>query len=338
MNKFKVGIVGCGRISTVYRKAFHDAEDLVEVCFAVDKELSRAQAFADEFPGCRASDRLEDLLAAGLDAVHICTPHFLHKQHAVACLKAGCHVLTEKPIALSMEDAAEMMETAAACKKQLAVIFQNRYIPGVQEVKRLIAQGAFGQIKGAWSHLAWYRPESYYKCDWKGSWEKEGGGVVIDQAIHSIDLVRYMMGSEAKTIQGHIARRILTTIEVEDEADAAITFENGATYAFSACNYYVTNSPIRIEICGENGRALLTETEMEITLAGHKPYKVLPREGLNTAGEVYWGAYHSVQVRDFYESLAKGQQTSVHPQDAAKTLELVLGIYRSAKENRTVKL
>lgn len=238
-----------------------------------------------------------------------------------------------------MEDAAEMMETAAACKKQLAVIFQNRYIPGVQEVKRLIAQGAFGQIKGAWSHLAWYRPESYYKCDWKGSWEKEGGGVVIDQAIHSIDLVRYMMGSEAKTIQGHIARRILTTIEVEDEADAAITFENGATYAFSACNYYVTNSPIRIEICGENGRALLTETEMEITLAGHKPYKVPPPpRGPEHGGRSILGRISQRAGPGFLRKPGKGAADQRPPAGRGKTLELVLGIYRSAKENRTVKL
>lgn len=336
MDKFRVGIIGCGRISTVYLNAFKEIKDMVEVRFAVDKDLGRAQAFAAHFEGCGASDKLEDMLAAKLDAVHVCTPHFLHKEHAVACLKAGCHVLTEKPIALTMEDAREMIDTARACGRQLGVIFQNRYIEGVQEAKRLIESGALGTIRGAWSSLAWHRPPSYYECDWKGSWEKEGGGVVIDQAIHSIDLVRYMMGCEACSVQGHIARRILTCIEVEDEADAAITFENGAVYAFSACNYYVKNSPIRVEISGDKGRCLLTEMDMEIELEGRMPYHVEPRLCMN-GGESYWGSYHSAQVRDFYQKLRAGQLVSVDPEDAAKTLELVLGLYASAKEGRTVE-
>lgn len=336
MKKFRIGIIGCGRISVVYRQSFKNISDFVEVCFAVDKDMERAKAFAKEFEGCQASDKLEDMLAAKLDAVHVCTPHFLHKEHVIASLKAGCHVLTEKPIALSLADAQEMMDTAKARDRQLGVIFQNRYIEGVQEAKKLIEAGTFGKLLGAWSCLNWHRPPSYYECDWKGSWEKEGGGVVIDQAIHSIDLVRYLMGCEARSIQGHIARRILTNIEVEDEADAAITFENGAVYAFSACNYYIKNSPIRIEISGEKGRCLLTETEMEIELEGQKPYHVLP-ESISETGESYWGSYHTVQIRDFYERLALGEQVSVEPADAAKTLELVLALYTSAKENRTVE-
>lgn len=336
MEKFRVGIIGCGRISVVYRQAFKDIADLIQVCFAVDKDISRAKAFAAEFEGCRASDRLEDMLQEKPDVIHVCTPHFLHKSHVIASLKAGCHVLTEKPIALSLEDAQEMIDTAKKCNRQLGVIFQNRYIEGVQEAKHLIEFGALGKICGAWSSLNWHRPPSYYECDWKGSWEKEGGGVVIDQAIHSIDLVRYLMGCEAKSVQGHIARRILTNIEVEDEADAAFVFENNAVYAFSANNYYVKNSPIRIEISGEKGRCLLTETEMEIELEGQAPYRVMPK-AINNGGESYWGAYHSVQIRDFYERLSLGEKVSVEPEDAAKTLEMVLGLYTSAKENHIVE-
>ena len=336
MEKFRVGIIGCGRISVVYRQAFKDIADLIQVCFAVDKDISRAKAFAAEFEGCRASDRLEDMLQEKPDVIHVCTPHFLHKSHVIASLKAGCHVLTEKPIALSLEDAQEMIDTAKKCNRQLGVIFQNRYIEGVQEAKHLIESGALGKICGAWSSLNWHRPPSYYECDWKGSWEKEGGGVVIDQAIHSIDLVRYLMGCEAKSVQGHIARRILTNIEVEDEADAAFVFENNAVYAFSANNYYVKNSPIRIEISGEKGRCLLTETEMEIELEGQAPYRVMSK-AINNGGESYWGAYHSVQIRDFYERLSLGEKVSVEPEDAAKTLEMVLGLYTSAKENHIVE-
>ncbi|MDU4976551.1 MAG: Gfo/Idh/MocA family oxidoreductase, partial [Hungatella hathewayi] len=284
MEKIKAGIIGCGRISSVYKAAFENLRDEVELVLAVDKELSRAEKLAAAFPGCGYSDKLEDLLKQPLSVVHVLTPHFLHKEHGIACLEAGFHVLTEKPIAITAEDADAMIRAAKKNKRQLGVIFQNRYIEGVQEVKRLIAEGKFGRITGAFSTLNWWRPPSYYECDWKGSWEKEGGGVVIDQAIHSLDLVRYMMGCEPVKVKGQIDRRILTNIEVEDVADAAITFENGAVYSFFACNYYTSNSPIRVEISGENGTALLTQDEVVIRLKGQEPRIVSPSVRSNVNG------------------------------------------------------
>lgn len=337
MEKIKAGIIGCGRISSVYKAAFENLRDEVELVFAVDKELSRAEKLAAAFPGCGYSDKLEDLLKQPLSVVHVLTPHFLHKEHGIACLEAGFHVLTEKPIAITAEDANAMIRAAKKNKRQLGVIFQNRYIEGVQEVKRLIAEGKFGRITGAFSTLNWWRPPSYYECDWKGSWEKEGGGVVIDQAIHSLDLVRYMMGCEPVKVKGQIDRRILTNIEVEDVADAAITFENGAVYSFFACNYYTSNSPIRVEISGENGTALLTQDEVVIRLKGQEPRIVSPSARPDVNGEAYWGNYHEIQIRDFYRCLRAGKPVPVDPEDAKRTLELVLDIYRSSKEGREIE-
>jgi UDP-N-acetyl-2-amino-2-deoxyglucuronate dehydrogenase len=337
LEKIKAGIIGCGRISSVYKAAFENLRDEVELVFAVDKELSRAEKLAAAFPGCGYSDKLEDLLKQPLSVVHVLTPHFLHKEHGIACLEAGFHVLTEKPIAITAEDADAMIRAAKKNKRQLGVIFQNRYIEGVQEVKRLIAEGKFGRITGAFSTLNWWRPPSYYECDWKGSWEKEGGGVVIDQAIHSLDLVRYMMGCEPVKVKGQIDRRILTNIEVEDVADAAITFENGAVYSFFACNYYTSNSPIRVEISGENGTALLTQDEVVIRLKGQEPRIVSPSVRSNVNGEAYWGNYHEIQIRDFYRCLRAGKPVPVDPEDAKRTLELVLDIYRSSKEGREIE-
>ena len=331
MGKFRVGVIGCGRISAVYKKAFAAMQDRLEIVIAVDKVKERAEAFASAFPGCLASDDLDDLLRQDLDAVHVLTPHFLHRMHVEACLKAGFNVLTEKPIATTIEDGQSMIRTAREYGRQLGVIFQNRYIEGIQEAKKLIEDGQLGKIKGAWSHLAWHRPPSYYQCDWKGSWEKEGGGVVIDQAIHSIDLVRYLMGCEVDEIQGHIAKRILTMIEVEDEADAAIRFSNGAVYAFSACNYFVENSPIRVEIAGEKGQILLTESVVDISLDGKKPYRVEPQMDPDDSHVRYWGNYHAVQIDDFYSRLASGKDVPWDPEDALRTLAVVLGIYESGK-------
>lgn len=333
MNQLRVGIIGCGRIAATYGQALRQLG--VTVCFAVDKRPERAKDFAGMFSNCGYSENIEDMLAQKPDVVHVLTPHFLHKEHVIAALRAGCNVLTEKPIALSVADAKEMMQAAKIAGKQLGVIFQNRYIEGIVRAKQLLEEGILGKITGAWSTLNWWRPASYYECDWKGSWEKEGGGVVIDQAIHSIDLVRHLMNCEAISIKGQIDRRVLTNIEVEDVASAAIRFENGAVYSFYACNYFTCNSEIRIEIACENGNILLKEDTVTILRNGVEE-TIRPVGGSN-GGEKYWGMYHQVQLREFYEKLLKGQAVPTDPGEATKTLALVLGIYQSAKENREVK-
>ena len=255
MRKLRVAVIGCGRIASVYSAAFAKMEDEIDVILALDKDIVRAQSFAAPFGGCAAAADVElsafreMLRRVKPDVLHILLPHHLHCRYAVAALEEGVHVLTEKPIAIDLADADAMIVAARASGRQLGVVFQNRYIDGVQRVRGLMERGALGGVRGAFSMLNWHRPASYYQCDWKGRWATEGGGVVIDQAIHSIDLVRYMTGLEAVSVQGHTARRVLKTIEVEDEADAAITLSNGTVYSFFACNYYTKNSPIRIEIC-----------------------------------------------------------------------------------------
>lgn len=336
MKKIRVGVIGCGRISAVYKEAFLKIPG-IQVVYAVDKELERARNFASPFH-CGFSDRLEDLLCRDLDAIHVLTPHFLHKEHVIACLRAGFHVLTEKPIAIYPTDADDMIRAAKESGRQLGVVFQNRYIEGVREAWRLIREGAFGKLTGAWSTLHWWRPLSYYECDWKGSWEKEGGGVVIDQAIHSLDLVRYLCGAQSASVQAYIGRRVLTNIGVEDVADAAIVFDNGMTYSFFATNYYVENSPIQIEIKGEKGTFHLTDTSATITLDNQAPYTIDSSRDAQNPGQSYWGRHHAVQIAEFYDCLLNGRPVPVDPGDAKATLSLVQGIYRSAKENKKVEV
>jgi UDP-N-acetyl-2-amino-2-deoxyglucuronate dehydrogenase len=335
---FRIGIIGCGRVSAAYADSFASMKESVKVCYCVDTRIERAQSFAAQFAGCGYSDKLVDLLYQPLDAVHVLTPHFLHHDHVIACLRAGFHVLTEKPIAIDPDDGRHMIDTSIACGRQLGVVFQNRYITGVREIRRLIGQGAFGEIRGAWSQLNWWRPPSYYECDWKGTWAREGGGVVIDQAIHSLDLVRFLTGLPVRSVQAHIDTRILTGIEVEDVADAAIVLENGAVYSFFASNYYTCNSPIRIEISGEKGRALLTGDRVTVNLDGEAE-RVIPMEATGVSdGEDYWGSCHLLMLRDFYRALAAGEPAPVDPEDALRTLQLVQAIYRSSRENTKIMM
>lgn len=336
MPKLKVGIVGCGRIAVVYRDVFKKCGDQMELRCAVDKVRERAESFAADF-SCAALDHFDAVLEQDLDVVHICTPHFLHPEQVIRCLEAGFHVLTEKPMAIALDDADRMIAAARAAGKKLGVIFQNRYIEGIVAAKKLIDGGKLGKITGAWSHLTWWRPPSYYECDWKGSWEKEGGGVLIDQAIHSVDLVQYLVGSPVAWIHGHIDNRILKTVAVEDVADAAIGFENGCIYSLFACNYYTHNAPIQIEIMGEKGKVHLKGFEVTVEIEGESaPIVPAPLNDVNIPGQGYWGAYHCRQIREFYDCILGDRPVTIDGVEGKKALAMVLGVYRSSRENRRI--
>lgn len=337
MDVIKAGVIGCGRISSVYLDAFQKMKGTVEVRCAADKVYERAEAFAGHFPGCTPYQSVEEMLAAeNVDVIHVLTPHFLHKEHVLMSLQAKKHVLTEKPIAIDPGDAREMIAAAKANDRQFGVIFQNRYIPGIKEARRMVEAGELVHPLGAFSNLNWFRPASYYECDWKGRWETEGGGVIIDQAIHSIDLVRHLIDRPVESITGHIDRRVLTTIEVEDVADAVIRFEGGALYSFYACNYYTYNAAIRIQVHFENGMVTLSDHDVvTIERDGREPLVILS-DGETDGGESYWGKHHLTQLKDFYRCLMAGEPVPVNPEDAMRTLEVVQGIYESAKTGKTV--
>lgn len=348
MRKMRAAVIGCGRISTVYREAFERLDDVLEVVFAADKLGERAEAFASHFPGCRWTeetepDKLEqELKQVEADTVHILLPHHLHQTYANMALACGCHVLTEKPIALTTKAADSMIRTARENGKKLGVIFQNRYIPGIQRAKKLLEAGELGRVTGAFSNLNWHRPPSYYDCDWKGFWATEGGGVVIDQAIHSIDLVRYLIGEEAVEVDGHYSCRILhksaPQVEVEDEADGAITFASGAVYSFFATNYYTANRPIQIELSCEKGFVHLNHQTVTIQRTYGETEVIMPGNLPKGSGESYWGDCHYQQIKEFYHCLAMGEDVPWDPEDAKKTLEIVLAIYESSRKGKAVRI
>ena len=333
MKKLRVGIIGCGRISEIYAKAFKSLQNKIDVCFAVDIRAERAKKFSENFKDCEYSANFDDILMQNLDVVHICTPHYQHKQQTVACLEAGINVLCEKPIATTLEDANQMIAACSDTGKKLGIIFQNRYSDASIAMKKAIDSGSIGKVTGAWSTLNWHRPPSYYECDWKGRYATEGGGVLIDQAIHSLDLVRWLIGSDCVWIQGHTDNRVLKSVEVEDIAEAVMGFENGCLYSMYACNYYVNNSPVELKISGEKGYAHLIGSNAEIkTEAG--THTVNSENGT----EHYWGNSHTKQIEEFYYNILQDTPVIVNAIEGKKTLEMVLGVYSSSKKNQRIYL
>ncbi len=337
MDKLNVAIVGCGRISVSYADAFRKLKKYVNVCYAVDTDLKKAQEFAAPF-NCNYTTDTDEIFNKGIDAVHLCLPHYLHPVIAIKAMKAGIHVLVEKPIAITLQEADEMLRVQKETGVKLGVIFQTRYTKSVKVLKELVQSGKMGKILGARSYLTWNRPYSYYEgSDWKGTWDKEGGGVLIDQAIHSIDRVRYILGSDAEWIEGSIHNYCHEEIKVEDAAEAVIKFKNGCIYNLYACNLYSDNSPVTIEIFGENGRAGLIQDLGFIEKDGMYTEIRSAYEEVSV-GPNYWGSSHHIQLKDFYLSVLNDAPVKVDGIEGKKTLEIIKGIYKSSQEKKRICL
>jgi UDP-N-acetyl-2-amino-2-deoxyglucuronate dehydrogenase len=339
MNKLRVGIVGCGNIFPMHAIPVINNPnlDLVAVC---DIKLDRVTKAAEQFQAKPFTDFYKMIDEAQLDVLHICTPHYLHAPMSMYASQKKIHVLTEKPMSINIEDAKKMIEKAEENHTYLGVIFQNRYNNGSIFLKEILSSGRLGQIKGAKCQVTWDRSDAYYQSsDWKGTWDKEGGGAVIDQAIHTLDLLRWFVDCPIKCVDAHIANRAHETIDVEDSAEGAIYFENGVIANFHVINYFTQNSPVTIDLDCTNGYAKYTDGITEITYLDNSKEIVGPdpREKFSY-GEVksYWGVSHIKQIDQFYHQLINKKPLSIDGHDALITQKIVNGIYASGKQHKKI--
>ena len=333
--KFKVGVVGCGRISVMHLESiqFLDQTELVACC---DIKRDRAEATAKRY-GARAYTSYEQMLdEEALDAIHICLPHHLHSKVAMAAFERGIAVLTEKPMDVDLESAALAVKRAKELGVQFGVIFQCRYNNSAQLVKNAVSSGKLGRIISARSVLTWSRSDDYYaESDWKGTWDKEGGGVVIDQAIHSIDLVRWIVDSEPLSISCSMANRGHSTVTVEDTAEGLITFENGVKYGFYCMNNYGCDEPIEIRLLCEKGKVTFGYDDAYIVYndGTHEEAHQSNRTVDYKSGKDYWGIQHIKQIKQFYDALLGAAPLEISGEEALKTQKLVMAIYDIGKKS-----
>lgn len=340
MKQLRVAMIGCGRISDAYKPVFKELNHKVSVVYAVDTKSERAQDFAKSFAGCKVAMDYKEALTEEVDVVHIATPHYLHAEMAIEAMKKGKHVLVEKPMAIKLKDADAMIQSARDNRVKLGVIFQTRFSAGFAQIKKMIDNQELGKILGARSYLSWSRSDDYYQqSDWKGTWDKEGGGVLIDQAIHSIDRVQNLVGADVDWIEGTTGNRNHNIISVEDVAEAFIRFKNGCLYQLYACNCYEYDAPIQIEIVGEKGIAGLKQDKAWVQLKG-QPYRELEwkQKGQQSDTPDYWGSNHFDQVAEFYEAVINNKKIQVDGEEGRKALEIVKGIYQSAKTRSRITL
>lgn len=334
MGTFKVGIIGCGAIHAVHADAIMKnlKTELVAVA-DIDKE--KAKITSKQY-GCKYfTDYKELLKQENIDVIHICTPHYLHAPIAIEAMRTGKHVLTEKPMSISVSDAEEMIKVSEQTGKRLGICFQNRYNSTAERIKEVLASGRTGRILGGKAFVTWHRdPDYYLNSDWKGTWEKEGGGVLINQAIHTLDLLQFFMG-DIGSLKASIDTRLLEKfIEVEDTVDATIKFKNGTTALFYATNCYTVDSPIELELICENAKIKLAE---ELTIRYSDGTFEHHSDIDKAAGEkTYWGCSHTVLIDDFYNKLQNGHKFEIDGEEGIQTVKIIQAIYASHKSGEYI--
>ncbi|MBR5505098.1 MAG: Gfo/Idh/MocA family oxidoreductase [Clostridia bacterium] len=331
----RVGIVGCGNIFTMHATSAHHLPNaqIVGVC---DIKKDRADKAAQKY-GCKAYyDYKEMICKDNIDVVHICVPHYLHSIISKYAIEAGVHVLCEKPMSIKLEDAIENVELAEKNNVKYGIIFQCRYNDSAQLVKSKLCDGTLGKIISARVVLTWCKNDEYYSLsDWKGTWDKEGGGVLIDQAIHSVDLANWFIDDEIESVQAHLSNRGHSIMEVDDTAEGFVRYKSGATLAFWAMNNYGCDEPIEIRLMCENGKVTMDYDNAEIVLNSGERISAQTTIDLDVVyenGKDYWGFQHIREIADFYDAVETDREPTVSGREALKIQKLICEIYKKGIE------
>ncbi len=332
---YKAVIIGCGAIHELHAYAIKENEnaELYGVCDIVKE---RADSTAEQF-GCRAFYSFEDVIACDeVNVVHICTPHYLHAPMAIAAMKAGKHVFCEKPMAIKPEDAEAMADTAKSTGKTLGICFQNRYRNSSVHAKRILESGALGKVKGARANVFWKRGRDYYASgEWRGRWDTEGGGVLINQSIHTLDLLNWLCG-QAKELKAHVDTFELSDyIEVEDSAFVNIRFDGGANALFTATNVYAEDTQIEIDVVCEKGSLSLGE-KLEVKYGDRT--EIYEDVKSKSFGKTVWGITHKQIIDDYYSTLTKEKEFAVNEKEGINTVKLIDAIYKSDRERQYIDI
>lgn len=326
----RFGIIGCGVVSPTHAAALNGIED-VQLAAAADTSQDRLDEFTAEFgiPDSYTDYRrlLDD---PSIDAVCVCSPHFLHAPMAIEAAEAGKHVLVEKPMATTLKDADKLIQTCEERGVLLGAVLQHRFDPAAIYVKRLIDEGLLGTVTLASVSVRWFRGADYYDPNsWRGSKEKAGGGVLINQAIHALDVLCWTMGGVVGAT-GYCAARAYD-IEVEDTAAAALRFANGALGVVEASTAASPQTEERIEISGTLGTVVI-EGERVFTrgLENAPPLPTMEEES-RFQGKSYYGRSHPRALEDFAAAVAERRPPKVDGAEGRKVLETIFAIYESSR-------
>lgn len=341
------GIIGCGMISHFHAKAIADLPGArLEACYdAVPAAAERLAAAT----GCRAYDRLDALLAdRKVEVVTIGTPSGAHMEPALAAAAAGKHVIVEKPLEITLRRCDRIIDACRKAGVVLSTIFPSRFHDSSRELKRAVDAGRFGRLTLGDAVVKWYRSQQYYDSGaWRGTWQLDGGGALMNQAIHSVDLLAWLMGPvvEVRAQTGLLAHE---RIAVEDVAVAAVRFANGALGVIEATTAAFPGYLKRIEIHGSEGSAVMEEEDLvkwdfakkqRRDALIHQQMAQRRSGGGGAADPAAIGHHgHLRQFKDVLQAIRKGDTPLVDGVEGRRSVEIILAIYRSAETGKAVSL
>ena len=341
------GIIGLGMIAEFHAQAIEHMAD-AKLVAGFDPVPGRAKQFAEKH-GCRGYESLDEFLKdPELEICTVATPSGLHLDGAVAAAKAKKHVIVEKPLEVTPERCAKIIEACRENGVQLSGVFPSRYHKPAMLVKKAVQEGRFGQIAFADAQIKWYRSQEYYDSGaWRGTWKMDGGGCLMNQGIHAIDLLQWLMGpvEEVTAFTKTLAHE---RIEVEDVAAAALKFKNGALGTIEGTTCAYPGSLKRIEIMGTKGSAVIEEESLvqwqfaEETEEDEKIRQTYMNATATGGGASDPSAISFVPHQHLFEAFVRSLDNNTTPEvsgeSASKSVEIICAAYESAKTGKTVKL
>lgn len=323
----RVGIIGLGTISEIHIRALEAVEG-VRICAACDIDETKKNKLGDGVPFYRSYREL--FAAEKPDCVHLCLPHYLHFPAAKAAVEAGIHVFCEKPVAVNLEEGLAFAALEESRPElHLGICLQNRKNETVEMLREVILSGQYGKLKGIRGFVPWMRDKQYYEeAPWRGKWETAGSGVMLNQAIHTLDLM-YFLGGEVESLKAMAGQLLDFGLEVEDTVAARLRYKNGMTGLFVATNANFENESVSIRVSLEKGDFLLQDNYL-FQLGENGSRTVLEEDRRVTGTKFYYGASHEKTIREFYRALEDGTQDYIHVKDALPGMRLVDAIFKSA--------
>ncbi|MCC9607818.1 Gfo/Idh/MocA family oxidoreductase [Blastopirellula sp. JC732] len=340
-------IVGCGMIADFHARAIADLRGAKLVaCYSRNGE--RAAEFASKH-GCAAYSDLDQMLAdPAVDIVSICTPSGAHMEPGVAAARAGKHVIIEKPLEITLKRCDKLISECEKAGVKLSTIFPSRFHGPSVELKKAIEAGRFGTLTMGDAYVKWFRTQAYYDSGaWRGTWALDGGGALMNQAIHSVDLLCWLMG-DVEEISAYTSLLAHERIEVEDVAVASLKFKSGALGVIQASTASYPGFLKRIEISGSQGSAIMEEEDLkkwEFAKMTKKDQAIQER----LAGKTHTGGGaadpkaighhgHTAQFKDFVDAIKKDREPLINGPEGRRAVEVILAIYKAAETGKSVQL
>lgn len=333
MNKLRVAIVGCGAVSKNHGKALTNNE-YADLCYAVDIDEEKAKAFSLTYGGEVLTD-YENLFDKDIDVIHVVTPHNTHPEIVINALKHGINVFTEKPLAITPFDAKRMIAESKVTGMKLGVCFQNRLNKATVLAKEIIENKQYGEIISAMAIVAWDRHGDYYsKSAWRGTYEGEGGGVLINQSIHTIDLVDYLLGGVSSVTGMDGKFRETNDYEVEDFGMGLLKLNGGQNCVVFCTNCYPKSKICTLEVHLE--KATLTIKQSGLLIEEENGKTIFHEAETLKGDKSEWGVNHSSLINEFYKSLINNTPFLAEAKTGLKAVEIVNALQHS--KGKEIKL